>query len=262
MNKFNIYVIPCKQGQKKDGVQYGGIDICKKMNLEYQLINYDNRKSIYNNWNNIEKQLNTLIDKNEQKCLFLGGDHSLIVPIFNHYLNNFKNNDLFLIYIDAHADINTIESSKSGNYHGMPLSFLLGLNSQNKKNNLLKPTNLFYIGLDDVEPQEWTILKNNNINYFKKNDDISKIIKNIKRKIKSLSKNPMIYISLDVDALDTEYIDSTGYPGKNRLKPNDIIKIINSFKLELIGLDIMEFNPYLGNKNKSLETITYILDNI
>ncbi len=262
MNKFNIYVIPCKQGQKKDGVQYGGIDICKKMNLEYQLINYDNRKSIYNNWITVEKELKNYLFENNKISLFFGGDHSLIVPIFNHYLNNFNNYDLFLIYIDAHADINTVKSSISGNYHGMPLSFLVGLNTQNKKNNLLKPTNLFYIGLDDVEPQEWTIIKNNSINYFKKNDNISKIIKNIKRKIKSLSKNPMVYISLDVDALDSDYIDSTGYPGKNRLNPDDIIKIINSFKLDLIGLDIMEFNPYLGNKNKSLETITYILDNI
>ncbi len=265
MNKFNIYVIPCKQGQKKDGVQHGGIEICKNMDLDYKLISYDNRKSIYDNWNNVESYLSNNLIKNDNTSLFLGGDHSLIVPIFRHYLNTINNDDLFLIYIDAHADINTIKSSKSGNYHGMPVSFLLNLNDINNQNKkLLNTSHIFYIGLDDVEPQEWEILKNNKINYFKKDYNISKIIQNIKRKIKSLSSNPKIYISFDVDVLDSKYLDSTGYPSinKNRLKPDDIIKIINSFKTNLIGLDIMEFNPYLGDKNKSLDIIKYIINSI
>ena len=262
MNKFNIYVIPCKQGQKKDGVQHGGIEICKNMGIDYKLIPYDNRKSIYDNWNNVETYLANNLIKNDNTSLFLGGDHSLIVPIFRHYLNTI-NNDLFLIYIDAHADINTIKSSKSGNYHGMPVSFLLNLNDINNQNKkLLNPSHIFYIGLDDVEPQEWDILKNNKINYFKKDDNISKIIQNIKRKIKSLSSNPKIYISFDVDVMDSDFLDSTGYPGLNRLKPNDIIKIINSFKSTLLGLDIMEFNPYLGNKENSVNTIKHIFNSI
>ncbi len=252
----NIYVIPCKQGQKRDGVEQGGLYICKELNLKYNLIKYDNRKNILNNFEYLYDYVTKyVLNKSKQiNNLFIGGDHSVTFPIISAYLDKYGSDDFYLIYIDAHGDINSPKSSKSGNYHGMPVNYILGFSEINKKKRCLDKSHLFYVGLDDVEPQEWDIIKKENINFNMKLNSIYKTIYN-------KSKNPLIYISLDVDAISSDYLDSTGYPGKNRLNPHEIISIINKFKTNLIGIDIMEFNPLLGNKIKSLETIKTILEN-
>merc|ERR1711879_616115 len=72
-----------------------------------------------------------------------------------------------LIWIDAHADSNTFETSPSGNLHGMPIAGLLGSlsNGQFKEFECLKPTQVFLLGIRDVDPGEWTFLENNGIKY-------------------------------------------------------------------------------------------------
>jgi arginase len=59
-----------------------------------------------------------------------------------------------IIWIDAHADVNTREASKSGHFHGMPLAFLLSLDQDERFpiTVLLKPQQLIYVGLRDVDP--------------------------------------------------------------------------------------------------------------
>jgi arginase len=86
-------------------------------------------------------------------ALTLGGDHSIGMATVSGACSVYPN--LGVIWVDAHADINTVESTDSGNLHGMPVSFLLGLGSKVKEFEWLKPclkvNKIVYIGLRDVD---------------------------------------------------------------------------------------------------------------
>ncbi len=67
------------------------------------------------------------------------------------FLECFQDKEKMIIWIDAHADVNTRKASESGHYHGMPVAFLLGLDKDEK---FPKPEQLIYVGLRDVDPFE------------------------------------------------------------------------------------------------------------
>ena len=143
--------------------------------------------------------------------------------------------DACLIWIDAHADINTVESTDSGksvnplleilsrdrigNIHGMPVSFLLGIGSKVENfswvQSILKPERLVYIGLRDVDPGEKKILREHNIKAFSMHDvdkyGIGKIVDMALDHVNPKRDRP-IHLSFDVDALDPSVAPATGTP--------------------------------------------------
>lgn len=113
--------------------------------------------------------------------LTLGGDHSLAVGSIAGTAKAIRERlgrELAVIWVDAHADINTPESSHSGNIHGMPVSFLTGLAKEDREDifGWLKPDQrismkkLVYIGLRDVDRGEKTILRENGVKAFSMHD--------------------------------------------------------------------------------------------
>jgi arginase len=93
-------------------------------------------------------------------ALTLGGDHSLGMATVSAGLAVYPN--LGIIWVDAHADINTAETTESGNLHGCPVSFLMGIGPPVKGFNWLKPclkkNKLVYIGLRDVDAGNFPLL--------------------------------------------------------------------------------------------------------
>ena len=115
--------------------------------------------------------------KEGRMVLTLGGDHSIAIGTVAGTAKAIRerlNREIAVIWVDAHADINTPESSDSGNIHGMPLSFVTGLSREDKPEYFgwLKPENmlnlkkLVYIGLRDVDAGEKKILRDNGIKAF------------------------------------------------------------------------------------------------
>lgn len=109
--------------------------------------------------------------------LTLGGDHSIAIGTVAGTAKAVRERlgrEIALIWVDAHADINTPETSDSGNIHGMPVSFLTGLAREEKPeyfgwlkpDNLINVRKLVYIGLRDVDPAEKKILRDNGIKAF------------------------------------------------------------------------------------------------
>ena len=104
------------------------------------------------------------ISKKEELCLVLGGDHSIASGSMHGQLLNYGD-DLKVVWIDAHADLNNIKGSPSMNYHGMSAGHLLGTIKRGEiygfewltKN--LKPTNIAYIGLRDLDDFEREYLR-------------------------------------------------------------------------------------------------------
>jgi arginase len=109
--------------------------------------------------------------------LTLGGDHSIAIGTIGGSAKAARERlgrEIAVIWVDAHADINTPESSTSGNVHGMPVSFLTGLAREEddqyfgwlRDENRISAKKLVYIGLRDVDPAEKRILRENGIKAF------------------------------------------------------------------------------------------------
>lgn len=113
--------------------------------------------------------------------LTLGGDHSIAIGTISGTAKAIRERlgkELAVIWVDAHADINTPETSESGNVHGMPVAFLTGLAREERKDifgwltdeHRIPITKLVYIGLRDVDKGEKKILRDNGIKAFSMHD--------------------------------------------------------------------------------------------
>lgn len=109
--------------------------------------------------------------------LTLGGDHSIAIGTIGGTARAVRERfgrEIAVIWVDAHADINTPETSASGNVHGMPVAFLTGLAREDKEEYFgwvgeeerVSLRKLVYIGLRDVDPGEKRILRENGVKAF------------------------------------------------------------------------------------------------
>ena len=242
LNSFSKLINSNKFNTKINDFRISNLD-----NPYLESINLTNNNSFYKNYSQIS----------------LGGDHSIGLGTVISSKNKYKN--LKVIWIDAHADINTKLTSNSGNFHGMPVSCLLGLNHK----KIIDPSDFCYIGLRSIDQKEKFFLKN-----FKKkglliysNEFINKkgidyVLNDINKKWKLPKKNYKFHLSFDIDALDPKFAPCTGVSVSNGLTPNDIKKIIKFGKNNSIdnycNLDICEINPSLSDINGLLSTYKYV----
>lgn len=120
--------------------------------------------------------------KEGRLVLTLGGDHSIAIGTIAGTAKAIRERlggrEIAVIWVDAHADINTPETSGSGNIHGMPVAFLTGLAREQRRDifgwlqedQLISVKKLVYIGLRDVDRGEKLILRDNNIKAFSMHD--------------------------------------------------------------------------------------------
>jgi arginase len=182
------------------------------------------------------------------KTLVLGGDHSVGISSLDAMIKLYGD-DLRVLWIDAHADINDYNSSISGNIHGMPLGFhFIGTSNVvpwDTKSRRLQPHQLYYFGIRDLDKFESNLIREYNIKHTNHiNDSL----------IDYITTAPKLMISFDVDSLDPEYVNSTGTRANGGIKPSDINTIMNTAK-NLVHLDITEFNPLIGDKESSIDSI-------
>ena len=164
-SRIQIIAAHCRAGQLKNGVQNGPLSILqnlgKKNKLGKILTEYIYGTEFYRKNNNGYEQLYDKLFKILNKGnygLILGGDHSISKASVAATIMKHKENT-HVVWVDAHADIHTPETSISGNEHGMPVSSLLGLSKLMPKYTYsLRPDQLTYIGLRDVEPVETALI--------------------------------------------------------------------------------------------------------
>lgn len=191
--------------------------------------------------------------------LTLGGDHSIAVGTIGGTAKAVRerlNREVAVIWVDAHADINTPETSGSGNIHGMPVAFLTGLATEDKEeyfgwleeSNRLSLRKLVYIGLRDVDAGEKRILRENGIKAFSMHDiDRHGIGRVMEMALAHIGNDTPIHLSFDVDALDPQWAPSTGTPvrGGLTLREGDYIAECVHETGNLIAMDLVEVNPSL-----------------
>ena len=210
------------------------------------------KKNLYSNLDHLYKINNSI----PTPKINIGGDHSMALGTVVSSLCRYPN--MKLIWIDAHPDINTYEKSASGNFHGMPLSFLTNLENQKKFpfiQNYLPFKNILYIGIRDIDPFEKEIIEKYNINLLTVSEIQNSLSSSLK-KITSFIDNSPIHISLDVDGLDPSIIPCTGTPVKGGFNLSEILDIISILKREnIINMDFAELNLELGNQSEKIKSL-------
>ncbi|KAH9487502.1 argininosuccinate synthetase [Bulinus truncatus] len=208
--------------------------------------------------------------KKDRYVLVLGGDHSLGIGSIHGHAQ--VEPDLVVIWIDAHADINTPATSMSKNMHGMPLSFLVKeLADQIAKDLIpwcipcLSAKKLVYIALRDVDPGERQIIEQLGIKSFSMQEvdelGIKETIRQALSHIDPSGKAP-IHVSLDVDGMDPLFTPSTGTAVPGGLTLREILFIAETISKtgRLSVLDVVEVNPKIGSKQEVEATVSNTTD--
>jgi arginase len=184
---------------------------------------------------------------------------------------------LGVIWIDAHADMHTPYTSPSGNMHGMPLATALALDNLeckvhnpdaktvdvwNKLKNIGKiqpkilPEDLVFIALRDYEKEEEALLKKHGIKIITVQEVRRKGIENaVRQTLAHLSKCDDIYVSFDVDSMDSSISRGTGTPVSNGLKEREAEDLIAALmqNYKICCVEIVEVNPTLDKENLMAE---------
>ena len=190
-----------------------------------------------------------------QFALTLGGDHGLATGSIAGLKETYP--DLKVIWVDAHADCNTPETSPSGNYHGMPVAHLLGWLGDKTVPGFdwFKPclTNkdIVFIGLRDLDPEEKKNLKKHGIKCFTMHDILRVGIGEVMRQTISFlsqdGKAQPIHVSFDIDGVDPSVAYGTGTKARGGILYREAHYILREAAATglLVGMDMVEINPLL-----------------
>ena len=193
-------------------------------------------------------------------CLTLGGDHGLATGSISGLKAAYPN--LKVIWVDAHADANTPETSPSGNYHGMPVAHLMGWIGKGEVLGFdwftpnFKSEDLVYIGLRDLDQQEKQLLKKNDIKCFTMHEvdkySIGNVVDRALQYLDPECKDYPIHISFDIDSIDPILVHATGTKARGGLSCREAHYILREVTStgNLVGLDLVEINPLMEEDTK------------
>ena len=203
--------------------------------------------------------------------LIIGGDHSVAmgsVSATSHFYRETKQQEIGLIWFDAHGDMNTPESSPSGNIHGMPLAHLLGKGDQDLIDILspgakVKPENVVLIGVRDIDSNEQKIIRDSDINVFTMRDIDEMGMSAVSRKAIELVGNNTagFHLSFDLDGCDPSVIPGTGTTvqgGVNYREAHLLLELCAESQ-NMLAMDVVELNPFLDHKNVSAERAVLLI---
>ena len=260
---FNrIIYFPHKLGQMKNGVDLSPMIMKHFFSKEYSSYELEDTGNMFHNL----EVLFTANDVLQGKRINIGGDHSMSIATVAHTFNKFPKSKV--IWVDAHADINTYHSSISKNYHGMPLSFLTGLCRSDMLpfiKNHVPFENILYFGVRDLDSFEKFIIKERNIDIITM-EDINKDFNRSIGRVLDFVKDDTLHLSFDVDSMDPRVIPSTGTPVKGGLSLEEGKSLLDVLlnKSNIYNVDIAELNLDIGNtkdKIKSLHNTFSLFEN-
>ncbi|WP_400195213.1 arginase [Lysinibacillus telephonicus] len=290
--KISVIGVPSDYGQRRRGVdmgpsaiRYAGV-IERLENIGYEVkdegdilvkrkVNAQQDPALLNLGEVIEVsiQLSNKIEeviKDERFPLILGGDHSISIGTFAGLATRYKN--LGVIWYDAHADINTPETSPSGNIHGMPLAISIGLGNERLVNingiaPKIKPENIIIIGARSVDPGEREIIKKLGIKVYTMHEiDRLGMAEVIERSIAYLKEQKVdgVHLSLDLDGIDPLYTPGVGTP-----VPGGITYRESHLAMEMLeevgfitSAEFVEVNPILDERNKTADAAVALMGSL
>jgi arginase len=190
--------------------------------------------------------------------LVLGGDHSLSIGSIRGAARHRR---LGVIWVDAHADFNTAETTPSGNIHGMPLAALCGFGDPrlvclwDETTPVLDPKRVAIIGARDLDPGEKRNLREASV-MVQSMEQIDRIgmVAALEKAIERVSRDvDGIYLSFDMDALDPRHAPGVGtpVPGGLTFREAHLACEVVAETGKLIGMELVEVNPILDVQNQT-----------
>jgi len=198
--------------------------------------------------------------------LVLGGDHSLSLGSIRGAA---KHKKIGVIWVDAHADFNTAETTPSGNIHGMPLAALCGLGDPrlvslwDETPPVLDPKRVAIIGARDLDPGEKQNLHDAGV-MVQSMEQIDRLgmVSVLEKAIERVSRDvDGIYLSFDMDALDPRHAPGVGtpVPGGITFREAHLACEVIAETGKLIGMDMVEVNPILDIQNQTaIDAVEFI----
>lgn len=191
--------------------------------------------------------------------VILGGDHSIAIGSIFGVLQNRKN--LGVIWFDAHGDINTRDTSPSGNIHGMPVSVLMGMGPEELTSigngEFLKRENIVYVGSRDLDSEERKAMKEQGIKVFTMYEIDDMGIKKVMEEAIRIAGDGTdgIHVSFDMDAMDPEIAPGTGtkVPGGMGYRETHYALEMIAKSDKLVSVEFVEVNPLLDQGNRTAE---------
>ncbi|MCF6139431.1 arginase [Pseudalkalibacillus berkeleyi] len=282
MNKnIGILGVPMDLGQMRRGVdmgpsamRYAGL-IERLENIGYDVedhgdVEIPQREKVASTETNLKNlqgviEASTLLANGVDKIiedghfpLVLGGDHSIAIGTLAGVSKHYKN--LGVIWYDAHGDLNTSDTSPSGNIHGMPLAVSLGIGHEKLKDiggygPKVKPENIVIIGARSLDEGERELIREKGIKVYTMHEiDRMGMSKVMEEAIEYVSKDTDgVHLSLDLDGLDPAEAPGVGTPvlgGISYRESHLAMEMLEEAKI-ITSAEFVEVNPILDDKNKT-----------
>jgi arginase len=200
--------------------------------------------------------------------VFLGGDHSISIGTISGVASGASSGRTGAIWVDAHADFNTPETSPSGNVHGMPLATLTGrghpgLTAIGGSEPSLLPEDVVIIGLRSVDPVEREALLQAGVKVCTMSDiDAYGIHDAVRWAAGELSHLDRVHLSFDLDVMDPEVAPGVGTPVRGGLTYREAHLLAEQLHASgtITSLDFVEVNPMLDVKNGTAQLAVELLE--
>lgn len=192
--------------------------------------------------------------------IVLGGDHSISMGSVAGVANQKRTG---VLWIDAHTDVNSPETSPSGNIHGMPLAHLLGHGDERLLNiwgggAAIRPEDVVFIGLRSVDVGERDFIRERGIKAFTmKEIDKRGLAEVADEAIEHLKNLPAVHVSFDADGLDPSVAPGVGTPvpgGLSYREAHLLMEMLADAEV-VTSLDLVEVNPILDVQNKTAQVM-------
>lgn len=204
--------------------------------------------------------------------IMLGGDHCLAVGSISAVAAHCRaaGKKLLVLWVDAHADINTNDMTPSGNIHGMPVACLLGygpdeLTGMSDQRPALTPGQVRQVGLRSVDAGEKRFLVDQDVRVFDMRyiDEVG-MREAVANALADLDDNTHLHLSLDVDFVDPEVAPGVGTPvvGGPTYREAQLVMELIADTGRLGSLDIVEVNPALDIRNTTSELAVDLVESL
>ena len=206
--------------------------------------------------------------------LVLGGDHSQAIGTISGVAEHYqaRNQEIGVIWFDAHTDMNTPDTSPSGNIHGMPLSTLMGYGHSNlvqlnpKSTYSVRPEHTVIIGARDIDISEVPLVKELGVRVITMTEiDKRGAVQCFEEAIDIATRNTAgIHLSFDLDGVDPAEAPGVGtpVPGGFSLRESHLLCEMICATRKMIGMEMVELNPTLDRANQTARLAVWLIQSV